>query len=334
MPPAVLGSEKLIRRSEDAFRRPPDVLLRSMAGAALQPASLQEIREALRLALQGIEHFMQHNYAKAVEVFPPARDLFERLGFEEEVALCLFCEGASLVNLGQWEEAAERLVQPTQHRGILGDDLYTDLLAYLGIALHNASRHGEAVETLRNARELLRPLPATKSPASPLGVLEAASLVALGQATDAVAVYEQLNPPPPNAAPVEKQTFYQGWARSVMAAGVVAAQEARLSEMESMAHKLIALKDEAQQQGTDEVEKELQELKAAAQHDTTLEVAIEEFMLLVRLLSIEDPWEAWDALSEEVSKRWPEGVSAVDAVREQRRWWQISPSTRLYGFQP
>jgi prevent-host-death family protein len=30
-------------------------------------------------------------------------------------------------------------------------------------------------------------------------------------------------------------------------------------------------------------------------------------------------WKRWDALAEEIGSSWPEGVSAVDAVREQRR---------------
>jgi prevent-host-death family protein len=30
-------------------------------------------------------------------------------------------------------------------------------------------------------------------------------------------------------------------------------------------------------------------------------------------------WERWKALGAEISKYWPEGVSAVDAIREQRR---------------
>jgi prevent-host-death family protein len=30
-------------------------------------------------------------------------------------------------------------------------------------------------------------------------------------------------------------------------------------------------------------------------------------------------WDRWDALSAEIGDRWPEGVSAVDAVRESRR---------------
>jgi antitoxin (DNA-binding transcriptional repressor) of toxin-antitoxin stability system len=32
-----------------------------------------------------------------------------------------------------------------------------------------------------------------------------------------------------------------------------------------------------------------------------------------------DIWAEWDALAEEISKHWPEGVSAVDAVRDVRR---------------
>ena len=30
-------------------------------------------------------------------------------------------------------------------------------------------------------------------------------------------------------------------------------------------------------------------------------------------------WEEWDRVGAEISKGWPEGVSAVEAVREQRR---------------
>lgn len=48
--------------------------------------------------------------------------------------------------------------------------------------------------------------------------------------------------------------------------------------------------------------------------------ASKEFMVGVRLMSIRDPFKAWKAVGKEISKHWPEGVSAVDAVREQRRW--------------
>ena len=35
--------------------------------------------------------------------------------------------------------------------------------------------------------------------------------------------------------------------------------------------------------------------------------------------SLDDFWEEWDRLTDEISALWPAGVSAVDAVREGRR---------------
>ena len=50
-----------------------------------------------------------------------------------------------------------------------------------------------------------------------------------------------------------------------------------------------------------------------------IKAALEELEVMVRLLSIEDPFEGWRALSKESSKVWPKGLSAVKAVREMRR---------------
>ena len=53
-----------------------------------------------------------------------------------------------------------------------------------------------------------------------------------------------------------------------------------------------------------------------------LQEALEELELMIRLLSIKDPFEGWRALTKEISKVWPIGVSAVDSIREQRdREW-------------
>ena len=49
-----------------------------------------------------------------------------------------------------------------------------------------------------------------------------------------------------------------------------------------------------------------------------LQAALEELEIMVRLLSIKDPFEGWRELTKEISKVWPKGVSAVDAIREQR----------------
>ena len=40
--------------------------------------------------------------------------------------------------------------------------------------------------------------------------------------------------------------------------------------------------------------------------------------LMVRLLSIKDQFERWETFTNEMSKVWPDDVTAVDAAREQR----------------
>jgi len=49
-----------------------------------------------------------------------------------------------------------------------------------------------------------------------------------------------------------------------------------------------------------------------------LQEALEELDLMVKLLSIKDPFEGWRAVTKELTEVWPVGISAVDAVREQR----------------
>ena len=48
------------------------------------------------------------------------------------------------------------------------------------------------------------------------------------------------------------------------------------------------------------------------------EDAFEGLRIMIELGDIQDPFEGWKALAVEISKVWPEGVSAVEAVREQR----------------
>jgi tetratricopeptide (TPR) repeat protein len=47
--------------------------------------------------------------------------------------------------------------------------------------------------------------------------------------------------------------------------------------------------------------------------------AFEELEVLIRLFLIVDPFERWRELGKEISKVWPKDLSAVDAIREQRR---------------
>ena len=68
----------------------------------------------------------------------------------------------------------------------------------------------------------------------------------------------------------------------------------------------------------EELELVLGKLAAAQPVTPQLEAGLEELELMVRLLSIKDPFEGWRELAKEITKVWPEGVSAVDAIREQR----------------
>jgi tetratricopeptide (TPR) repeat protein len=58
-------------------------------------------------------------------------------------------------------------------------------------------------------------------------------------------------------------------------------------------------------------------------HEAELRDALEELEVAIRLLSIKDPFQGLRAMSKELSKYWPEGLSAVDAIQEQRdREWK------------
>ena len=51
---------------------------------------------------------------------------------------------------------------------------------------------------------------------------------------------------------------------------------------------------------------------------SNLKDAMDELKLMVRLLSIEDPFDRWREFLKEISEVWPKDVSAVDAIRGQR----------------
>ena len=49
-----------------------------------------------------------------------------------------------------------------------------------------------------------------------------------------------------------------------------------------------------------------------------IKMGLTELELMVRLLSIKDPFERWETFTNDMSKVWPDNVTAVDAAREQR----------------
>lgn len=49
-----------------------------------------------------------------------------------------------------------------------------------------------------------------------------------------------------------------------------------------------------------------------------IKMGLTKLELMVRLLSIKDQFERWETFTNDMSKVWPDNVTAVDAAREQR----------------
>lgn len=105
------------------------------------------------------------------------------------------------------------------------------------------------------------------------------------------------------------------WSASALLRGLYGILEQDISEATKGAAEYINVSSKSHAEGLEA------SLIALTAHETVskdLKEAMEELELMVRLLSIKDPFEGWRELSKEVSKVWPEGISAVDAIREQR----------------
>jgi tetratricopeptide (TPR) repeat protein len=89
-------------------------------------------------------------------------------------------------------------------------------------------------------------------------------------------------------------------------------------------HELLDVLDKIDSEDLREISESLAHLREVLPNDFPSEIrnAHEEVGLAIRLLSIKDPFERVRELTKEVTKVWPEGVSAVEAFREQRdREW-------------
>ena len=115
-----------------------------------------------------------------------------------------------------------------------------------------------------------------------------------------------------------KQDLYQRWAMPGIAQGLEGLLSSDISAFEKGAYKYIAVFDKAQQNGESSALQEILSKFKQSDQNGNLRDTVEEFEVGVRLLSIKDPFEGWRALTKEISKVWPEGVSAVDAIGEQR----------------
>lgn len=108
----------------------------------------------------------------------------------------------------------------------------------------------------------------------------------------------------------------QGWSTAASLRGVFGILQHDSRELQKGVEEYLGVLDKARAENLGDAATVY--LKAKELASDELKEVIEEWELAVRLLAIKDPFEGWRALAKEISKVWPEGVSAVDAIREQR----------------
>ena len=113
--------------------------------------------------------------------------------------------------------------------------------------------------------------------------------------------------------------LFQGWSISARLRGLIGILNNDSSELQKGVGAYLEVLGNSRKEG---IPGSMGVLEAGESASEELKDALEELELAIRLLSIKDPFEGWRALAKEISKVWPEGVSAVDAIREQRdREW-------------
>lgn len=117
---------------------------------------------------------------------------------------------------------------------------------------------------------------------------------------------------------------YKAWASSIVTVGISALIGQNVSAFEAAGLAYIEVLEKAEEEGAGpEVEDTLKRIKWFLQqkkrNGRQALAAFEELEIFINLMKIKDPAEGWRALGKVISKSWPKGLSAVQAIREQRR---------------
>jgi tetratricopeptide (TPR) repeat protein len=178
--------------------------------------------------------------------------------------------------------------------------------------LSSDGRLEEALQTYDEALKLGEGLPST-------WLLKGSALLQLARIDEAFHAFNQAYSLRAKFGP-QKQGYLkdllQGWSTAASLRGVFGILQHDSRELQKGVEEYLGVLDKARAENLGDAATVY--LKAEEPASDELQEVIEEWELAVRLLAIKDPFEGWRALAKEISKVWPEGVSAVDAVREQR----------------
>ena len=106
-----------------------------------------------------------------------------------------------------------------------------------------------------------------------------------------------------------------GWSTGALLRGLFGILEQNVPEAQKGVEEYLNVASKARAEGLEALVMPLEVEKTVSKD---LNDAMEELKLMVKLLSIKDPFEGWREFSKEISAVWPKDVSAVEAIREQR----------------
>lgn len=198
------------------------------------------------------------------------------------------------------------------------EDLKSALLEYLlvktGWMSMRADRAEEALQTSNRALK-------NKDQSTSGWTLKAAALVRLERFEEACHAFNQAYlmkssvDAPQGAYP---QAIFKGWSGCALLWCLKGIIQQGLKTAQAGVEEYLRVLEHAQAEGLENAVMTPLAQETPETLPEELQEALEELEVMVRLLSIKDPFDRWRELTKEISKVWPKGVSAVDAVREQR----------------
>ena len=105
------------------------------------------------------------------------------------------------------------------------------------------------------------------------------------------------------------------WSTTALLRGLSGILEPNVSEAQKGVEEYLSVSSKARAEG---LQTSVMPLSVSETVKSGLKDAMEELELMVKLFAIENPFDRWREFSKEISSVWPEDISAVDAIREQR----------------
>jgi tetratricopeptide (TPR) repeat protein len=216
----------------------------------------------------------------------------------------------------------ERLAQGESPENLLRElvDRFKGTREGRGLALILQAGHyyqqGQPEKALKACTEARKALQAWPQAKASVRSLEAPILTALRRYDDAFAAFREREQEVLKRQTQERvQGFYQEWAAAGIGQSLEGLLASNLKDFEAGGEKVITVLKAAKEAGhEDAVGAAMDKVEAGLPPEHR--PLVEELRLYVRLMSIEDPFEAWEELGKSLSKKWPKGLSVAQEVRK------------------